>query len=96
MLASTFHEMSKLSVRRLRSMSYGIHIFSEVRRLPFLSCIFEICGMKKAKLLSALPYSNRISPWLTEFGPLPWQAKSLKYNLIHYMISKTFHGKENL
>ena len=23
----------------------------------------------------ALPYSNRISPWLTEFGPLPWQAK---------------------
>ena len=22
-----------------------------------------------------LPYSNRISPWLTEFGPLQWQAK---------------------
>ena len=22
-----------------------------------------------------LPYSNIISPWLTEFGPLPWQAK---------------------
>ena len=22
-----------------------------------------------------LPYSNRISPCLTEFGPLPWQAK---------------------
>ena len=22
-----------------------------------------------------VPYSNRISPWLTEFGPLPWQAK---------------------
>ena len=22
-----------------------------------------------------IPYSNRISPWLTEFGPLPWQAK---------------------
>ena len=22
-----------------------------------------------------LPYSNRISQWLTEFGPLPWQAK---------------------
>ena len=25
--------------------------------------------------LSQLPYSNRISPWLTEFGPLLWQAK---------------------
>ena len=24
---------------------------------------------------SALPYTNRISPGLTEFGPLPWQAK---------------------
>ena len=22
-----------------------------------------------------VPYSNRIWPWLTEFGPLPWQAK---------------------
>ena len=22
-----------------------------------------------------IPYSNRISQWLTEFGPLPWQAK---------------------
>ena len=86
MLASTFHEMSKLSVRRLRSMRYGIHIFSEVRRLPFLSCTFEICGMKKANLLSAVPHFNRISLWLTEFGPLPWQAK----------ISKTFKGEENL
>ena len=26
-------------------------------------------------VLKQLPYSNRISPWLTEFGPLPWQAK---------------------
>ena len=22
-----------------------------------------------------LPYSDRISPWVTEFGPLPWKAK---------------------
>ena len=22
-----------------------------------------------------VPYSNRIWPWITEFGPLPWQAK---------------------
>jgi len=22
-----------------------------------------------------VPYSNRILPWLTDFGPLPWQAK---------------------
>ena len=25
--------------------------------------------------LFSIPYSNRISPLLTEFGPLPWQAK---------------------
>ena len=29
----------------------------------------------KSKNMQSLPYSNRISPWLTAFGPLPWQVK---------------------
>ena len=28
-----------------------------------------------SNIIRSLPYSNRISPWLTEFGPLLWQAK---------------------
>ena len=35
-------------------------------------------NMKKAKRRICrfkVPYSNRISPWLIEFGLLPWQTK---------------------
>ena len=35
-------------------------------KVLILKCDFQETGV---------PYSNRISPWLTEFGPLPWQTK---------------------
>ena len=35
-------------------------------------------------LRGKLPYSNRISPWLTEFGPLPWQAKQTVADFIYF------------
>ena len=38
-------------------------------KIVSLICLFS------PKIHNGLPYSNRISPWLTEIGPLPWQAK---------------------
>ena len=41
-----------------------------------MQCFAKIPKFLKDYLYSLLPYSNRIAPWLTEFGPPMWQAEA--------------------
>ena len=45
------------------------HLFKCFRR-----CSETVQSQQKREYYKSIPYSNRISPWLTEFGPPMWQA----------------------
>ena len=59
--------------RLKKSTADEINIFNLLSRVVFsdMACLES----SQDELTYLISYSNRISPWFTEFGPLPWQAK---------------------